>query len=589
MEFLSTLSNIPARWWHHRVRWRSSSVEWWWRGAAAGSRRSDGAILCSVSLLYGTTIRPSHSYAAAGCTVSLTSRPTIAASVMSAAPSADSVSAASQLHSVLHATVASVYPPSALFSHSARYAAYLPSLRSLHSLCAANAAWSKLERLCVDFGPRLSGSDSLEAALDWLVAGMRTEGAMDAVWEQPVTVPCWQRGEAHAFVVSPTRPTHQPDSSPPQSTPPVYSPSLHRALHVLAIGLSPSTPPNGLTARLVCYDSFASLDAHVAADVDCVRGCIVLFNRPFTSYDDAVQYRSRGAMTAEQYGALAVLVRSVTPASLDTPHTGNMKPSSLPALCVTVEDAEMLSRLLQMAESVSVHLFSSARLLPDRQSRNVCAEVRGHELPADYVIVSAHIDSWDVGQGAHDDGQGVVAAWEAVRLIASQPALRPRRSIRFVAFTDEECRASGAAAYLAATRTDVAAGRVVAAIETDVGCGKAIGFGFTGQPAAKQQLADMAATMREWGWDAVCDDGTGVDIRPLIQCGVPGLLLRTEESWHQSDYFHTHHTHADTIDKVDPHTLTSHVQLLAMMTWMLAEVEDRLPSGAVVEHAPGGC
>ncbi len=170
-----------------------------------------------------------------------------------------------------------------------------------------------------------------------------------------------------------------------------------------------------------------------------------------------------------------------------------------------------------------------------------------------------------------------MAAWEAVRLLASTPSLRPRRSIRLVCFTDEECRASGAAAYAQQTAEELDAGRLVAAIETDVGCGPLIGFGYTGSKAAKQQLADMTACMREWGWDAVCDDGTGVDIRPLIQRGVPGLLLRMEESFWTSGYFAWHHTHADTVDKIDPAVLTSHVQLLAMMLWLLAETEDRLP------------
>ena len=157
---------------------------------------------------------------------------------------------------------------------------------------------------------------------------------MDAVWEQPVMVPCWQRGEARAFVVSPTLPAHpsgssavssSPDPPTPAGGPPVFSPSLHRPLHVLSVGLSCSTPPSGLTARLVEFDSFAAFHSRLSSDRDAVRGCVVLFNRAFTSYDDAVQYRSRGALTAEPHGAVAVLVRSVTPYSLSTVHTGNMR------------------------------------------------------------------------------------------------------------------------------------------------------------------------------------------------------------------------------------------------------------------------
>ena len=481
------------------------------------------------------------------------------------------------------------YPPSAIFSQSTRYSHYLSSLRSIHEIAGSSSlAYPKLERLCVEFGPRLSGSAALEAAIDWLVAEMKAEQAMDRVWEQPVMVPCWQRGEAHAFVVWPVRPPHRAAVSPPSSlssSAVEFDPSLHRPLHALSIGLSCSTPAGGLTARLVEVRSFAALSSLVEADAAAVRGCVVLFNAPFTSYDEAVQYRSRGAARAEQYGAVAVLVRSVAPVSLDTPHTGNMRPSSLPALCVTTEDAEMLSRLLRTseAEGVWVHVFSSSRLLADTASRNVCAQVQGRSRPDEYVLVGAHIDSWDVGQGAHDDGQGVVAAWEAVRLLASQPSLRPRRSIRLVCFTDEECTASGAKAYRQQTSDELQTGRLVAAAETDVGCGRPIGFGFSGAPAAKQLLAELVGPLREWGWDAVCDDGRGVDIAPLIDCGVPGLLLRMDERWWTSDYFHYHHTAADTIDKIDPQLLTSHVQLLAMILWLLAEADERLPSEAAIE------
>ncbi len=296
------------------------------------------------------------------------------------------------------------YPPSAIFSQSSRYAHHIPTLRSIHQLAASSSSrcYGRLERLCVEFGPRLSGSGALEAAIDWVASELRTDG-LDRVWEQPVAVPCWQRGEARAFVVSPAQPGHSSDatatagdpSTPPASASPVYSPSLHRPLHVLSIGLSCSTPPSGITARLVEVRSFDALSSLVAADPDAVRGRIVLYNAPFVSYDAAVQYRTRGAMVAEQHGAVAVLVRSVTPISLDTPHTGNQRPSALPALCVSIESAELLTRLLRLpdpaADGVLVHVFSSARMLADRPSRNICAEVRGRSLPSEYVLVGAHI------------------------------------------------------------------------------------------------------------------------------------------------------------------------------------------------------
>ena len=436
------------------------------------------------------------------------------------------------------------HPPSAISSTSSRYSSYLPTLRSLHSLASSNHAYSKLERLCVDFGARLSGSDALERSIDWVLQEMAAE-KLERIDTQHVEVPRWERRQAYAYIVAPplqplpsssSSSSSSPSSPPPHPAQQVYSPAQDRPLHILTIGRSVATPPDGITAPVVLLHSFDHLASLLASSPTALRGKIAFFDVHFTTYGDTVPYRSQSAAKCEAHGAVAVLVRSVCPVSLSTPHTGTMRDSHIPAACVTLEDAELLSRLLLRGVPVVVHLFSSATTLPSRASRNVIAELKGREKPDEVVVISGHIDSWDVGQGAHDDGQGIMVAWETLRLLSSSPSLRPRRTVRLVMFTDEEVTSAGNKAYLAQTLEEVRGGKVVAAIETDVGCWDAVGFGLTGAEGAKEALAELAAPLKEWGWECVCDDGEGVDIAPLIHEGVPGLLLRLEESWWNSDY-----------------------------------------------------
>ena len=440
----------------------------------------------------------------------------------------------------IHPIVSPRHPPSAISSTSSRYSSYLPTLRALHSLGSSTVAYPKLERLCVDYGHRLTGSDQLERVIDWVLDEMKAE-KLERIDTQQVTVPRWERRQAYAYIVQPTLQPLASSSSSPSTSPPHpaaqdYSPSHHRPLHILTIGRSVATPPEGITAPVVLLHSFEHLSSLLSSSPSALQGKIAFFDVRFTTYGDTVPYRSQSAAKCEAHGALAVLVRSVCPCSLSTPHTGTMRDSAIPAACVTLEDAEVLSRLLTRGVEVVVHLFSSAVTLPSRTSRNVIAELKGREKPEEVVIISGHIDSWDVGQGAHDDGQGIMVAWETLRLLSSSPSLRPRRTVRLVMFTDEETTSAGNKAYLEQTLEEVQAGRVVAAIETDVGCWDAVGFGVTGARGAKEGLAEIAAPLKEWGWDCVCDDGEGVDIAPLIHEGVPGLLLRLEESWWNSDY-----------------------------------------------------
>jgi carboxypeptidase Q len=417
-----------------------------------------------------------------------------------------------------------------------------------------NRAFARLSELCDRFGCRLSGSEALERAIDWCLEGLRADG-LEGVRGEECHVPRWVRGNESATLIQPRR----------------------QALGMLGIGSSVGTPPEGVQAEVIVV---SDADECKRAEQDGrARGHIVLFNKKFTRYGESVEFRLHGATRAAQMGAVAALVRSVCPASLHTPHTGTLvAPSAadkiVPAACITTEDADLLQRLCAAGSKPVVQLQMEAKTLPDVLSRNVVAELRGRETPEEIVVVGGHIDSWDVGQGAHDDAQGCIAAWEAVRLIASL-GLRPRRTVRVVMWTNEENGHRGADAYLANHRHEVH--DHVAAIESDMGCFRAVGFGLSAGGATKAALGGLLKHLGQVGADRVFDDGRGVDISPLIDAGVPGLLLRLDDEWWERDYFRLHHTAADTVDKVDPAHLRQNVAALAGLVYLLAECPQRLP------------
>jgi len=422
--------------------------------------------------------------------------------------------------------------------------------RLIDAAIADSAAWTKLARLTDGFGPRLSGSEGLARAIEWILAEMKREG-LESVRGEPVMVPHWVRGEESAELVRPRR----------------------QRLGMLGIGNSIGTPPEGIEAELLVVSSFDELQAR-AADV---RGRIVLFDVPFTSYGQTVRYRVQGASAAARLGAAAVLVRSVTPHSLFTPHTGTLVYDSaaprIPAAAVTVEDAALLHRLQRNGERLAVRLVMGARMLPDAQSYNVVAEVRGRELPDEVVVMGGHIDSWDVGQGAMDDGGGVVVAWEALRLMKAL-GLRPRRTVRVVMWTNEENGGRGGTAYRDAHRAELPAH--VLAIESDNGAFRPSGFGFTGSDAARARITEVARLLARIGADTVTAGGGGADIGPIMQLGVPGMSPNVDGS----RYFWYHHTDADTMDKLDPRDMGLLTAAIAVMSYVVADLPDALPRAA---------
>lgn len=419
--------------------------------------------------------------------------------------------------------------------------------RLIDASLADSSAYERLAYLVDTFGHRLSGSVGLEAAIDWILAEMEADG-LENVRGEPVMVPHWVRGEESLEMLVPRR----------------------RSLPMLGLGGSVGTPGGGIRAPVLVVESFGELEARAEE----ARGQIVLFDVPFTTYGRTVQYRVQGAVAAARAGAVASLIRSVTPYSLQTPHTGMMRYEAgvreIPHAAITIEDAELIHRLQDRGERVELQLEMEARTLPDVRSRNVVAELRGRERPQEVVVLGGHIDSWDVGQGAMDDAGGSVAAWEAVRLMHAL-GLRPRRTVRVVLWTNEENGLRGARAYRD-THLDEIADHVMA-MESDAGVFDPMGFGFSGSDEAYRIVREIGTLLERIGSGAISAGGGGADIGPLIELGVPGMGLQVAGS----RYFWYHHSDADTIDKLDPRELAECVATMAVMAYVVADLPQRLP------------
>jgi carboxypeptidase Q len=340
-------------------------------------------------------------------------------------------------------------------------------------------------------------------------------------------------------------------------------------LVLLGLGGSVGTPADGVTGELVVVKSFDELEARAAE----VKGRIVLFNVPFTTYGETVKYRGAGASRAAKLGAVAMLLRSVGLPGLRTPHTGALTyaegTARIPAAAVPFEDADRLQRLADRKRKVVLRLRMEAQTLPDAPSANLVAEWKGREKPEEIVLIGGHIDSWDVGMGAMDDGGGSMVVWEAARLLKSL-GLRPRRTVRVVLFTNEENGLRGGQSY----REKHEGEPHVAALESDSGVFKPRGFGFTGSDAARAMVKSVASLLDPLDAANIAPDGGGADIGPLVRAQkVPSLSLDVDNS----RYFQLHHTPADTLDKLDPDDVSRCAATVAVMAYVLADLPDRLP------------
>ena len=416
-----------------------------------------------------------------------------------------------------------------------------------------SAAWNRIAEFTDTFGNRLSGTDNLERAIDWVLAKMKADG-LENVRGEPVMVPHWVRGAESLDLVTPRK----------------------KPMTMLGLGMSVATPSAGITAPVLVVSSFDDLTKRASQ----ARGKIVLFDVPFTSYGETVAYRALGASAAAKVGALAMLVRTVGPFSINSPHTGALRYDTtvkkIPAAAVTLEDAMMLHRMQDRGQPITVTLKMGAQQLPDAPSRNIVAEIRGRDLPDEVVVMGGHIDSWDVGQGAMDDAGGVVAAWEAVRLMKAL-GLHPRRTIRVVGWTNEENGTRGGLGYLAAHKADV--DKHVFALESDNGVFRPAGIAVVATDSAIAMLKRIAPLLARIGADTVIKGEGEADIGPLLGAGVPGAGLEVD----RSKYFWFHHTNADTPDKLNPREVAQCVAVMAIYAYVIAEMPDRLPRTPVAK------
>jgi carboxypeptidase Q len=422
--------------------------------------------------------------------------------------------------------------------------------RLLAAAISDSSAYNRLARLTDTFGHRLSGSASLEAAIDWILAEMKRDGLQNVRGEKAI-VPHWVRGEESAVLVRP-RP---------------YK------LHMLGLGRSVGTPAAGITAKVLIVSSFDEFAKRQAE----AKGRIILFDAPFVSYGETVGYRFAAASTAAKAGAVAALIRSVASNSMQNPHTGAMGYDSttakIPVAALSVEDAMMLHRMSDRGDNIVVTLKMGARTLPDVPSRNVVAEILGSEKPDEIVVLGGHIDSWDVGQGAMDDGGGSVAAWEAVRLI-KQLGLKPRRTIRVVLWTNEENGSRGALGYRDTHASEL--NKHVMAMESDNGVFKPLGYRISGPDSALAIARDIASLLSSIGASSVAAGGSEADVEPLLERGVPAVSLAVEGT----RYFWYHHSEADTMDKLNPRDIAECVALMAVMAYVVADMPGTLGRAA---------
>jgi len=421
---------------------------------------------------------------------------------------------------------------------------------------ADRAAYQKLSHLTDRIGNRLSGSPALERAIAWAAQAMKEDG--HDVRTEPVMVPHWVRGAESAELTAP----------------------ITRSLHVLGLGGSVGTPKAGITAPVVVVHNWDELDARREA----VKGAIVLYDVAMpkwtedkgSGYGETVQYRGAGPVRAAKYGAVAVLVRSVTAHSLRTPHTGatnyDKAVTKIPALAVTVEDSMLIARLAEQG-AVTIRLRVDDKTLPDAPSANVIGELRGREKPDEVVVIGGHIDSWDVGQGAHDDGAGAVTMMQALTTIRKL-GLAPRRTIRVVLFTNEENGLAGGRTYAKDHAAELA--NTVLAVESDSGGFAPRGFSVQATPEVvdrvRSRVADIASLLRAINATRVVAGHGGADIGPMAQGGVLLAGLDTDGR----TYFDIHHTEADTLDKVDPQALADDVAAVATLAYVVADMPERL-------------
>ena len=439
---------------------------------------------------------------------------------------------------------------------------YLSQLSELRDAALSDDyAYRQVAHLADNIGPRATGSAQAEAAVQYVAEELRKLGL--AVRLEEVKVPHWMRGVETAELVEY----------------PGQAPGTGQKIVLTALGGNAPTSPDGVIAEVVVVQSFNELKT---LGREKVTGKIVLFNVPFDkqkaangmaseAYGEAVAYRSGGANAAAELGAVASLVRSVGNADYRLPHTGFSASAGIPAGAVTSEDADLMARLAAQGK-VRMRLTLTSQTGPDVLSYNVVADLKGSEHPEQVVIVCGHLDSWDLGTGAIDDAAGVAVAMETAEL-AQRLRLRPKRTIRVIAWMDEENGGRGHDAYAKAHEAEL--GNYVAAIESDTGAAHPLGFQAKINPKALPLLKPVQDVLQPFGANVILlsDRSPGADIAPLAKAGVPTLGLMQDAR----TYFNYHHSAADTLDKIVPQELRENGAAMAVMGYALANLPEPLP------------
>jgi Zn-dependent M28 family amino/carboxypeptidase len=422
-------------------------------------------------------------------------------------------------------------------------------------------AYEQVAHLTDNIGPRPSGSAQAKAAVEYVAAELRKLGL--EVQLEEVRVPHWLRGAETAELTE-------------------YSGQITgttQKIVLTALGGSTSTPVEGLNADVVVVSNFDELRA---LGREKVGGKIVLFNEifdkqkaagglAFVAYGEAVRYRSAGARVAADLGAVASLVRSVGNADYRLPHTGYSAPAGIPAGAVTAEDADLIAHLFKQGR-VRMHLTLTPQKLPDAVGYNVIADLKGSEHPEQIVVVSGHLDSWDLGTGAIDDAAGVAVAMEAAEVL-QRMGLHPKRTLRVIAWMDEETGGAGSKTYSKDHENEFP--RHIAAIESDGGAAHPLGFESRISTSAAELLRPVLNVLQSFGASALQASAypPGADISGMSEAGVPALGVMQDGRI----YFNYHHTAADTLDKVVPNELRENAAAMAVMGYALANMKNVLP------------
>jgi len=425
-------------------------------------------------------------------------------------------------------------------------------------------AYRQVAHLANNIGPRLSGSAQAQKAVEYVAGEMKALGL--EVQLEKVMVPHWVRGAETGELLQ----------FPGQAA------NTTQKIVLTALGPSVATPGQGLTAEVVVVHDFDELKS---LGKEKVSGKIVVFNHTFDkkmaaqghggdAYGEAVVYRSNAPSATARLGGVAALIRSVGGAAYRLPHTGQTDYAAdapkIPAAAVTEEDADLIAALVSQGP-VRMHLVLTPQQLPDAVSYNVIADLKGSEHPEQVVIVSGHLDSWDLGTGAIDDGAGVAVSMQVPNLV-KHLGLHPRRTIRVIAWMNEENGLRGGKTYAQEHTAEIA--NQFAAIETDMGADHPLGINLVGKPGLKLFLAPIAEVLKNSGAGLLTvREQAGADIDPLAKLGVPNFSPIQDSRF----YFNYHHTAADTLDKIDPHELAENAAINVVLAYGLANLEQPLP------------